>query len=175
MPVLFYRSMSDRDAHAIATYLRSLRPIANKVPEPTYKVPPPQSYGPPITHVPDPDPADRIAVGKYLATIGHCMLCHTPMVNGRLDLEHRLGAGGARISGVFGERITPNITQDRETGIGGWTSGQIKTALTKGLRPDGRLLASPMPWRYLSTMTDEDISAIVAYLQTLTPVQNRIY
>ena len=53
-----------------------------------------------------------------------------------------------------------------------WTGGQIKTALTKGLRPDGRLLASPMPWRYLSTMKDEDISAIVAFLQTLTPVQN---
>jgi len=69
---------------------------------------------------------------------------------------------------VFGERITPNLTQERQTGIGAWTSGQIKTALTTGLRPDGRLLASPMPWRYLSTMKDEDISAIVAFLQTLT-------
>jgi hypothetical protein len=73
---------------------------------------------------------------------------------------------------VFGERITPNLTQERQTGIGAWTSGQIKTALTKGLRPDGHLLASPMPWRYLSTMKDEDISAIVAFLQTADPGAN---
>jgi len=73
---------------------------------------------------------------------------------------------------VFGERITPNLTQERQTGIGAWTSGQIKTALTKGLRPDGRPVASPMPWRYLSTNERWDISAIVAFLQTLTPVQN---
>jgi Cytochrome c len=104
------------------------------------------------------------------------MLCHTPMgANGRPDLEHRLGAGGAKITGVFGERITPNITPDRETGIGAWTDEQIKTALTKGLRPDGRLLASPMPWRYLSTMKDGDINAIVAYLRTLPSMQNRVY
>jgi mono/diheme cytochrome c family protein len=168
MPVPFYRGMSDRDAYAIAAYLQSLAPVRNQVPPSSYRQPTPPGYGGPVGSIPDPDPADKVAYGHYLAQMGHCMLCHTPRdANGRIDAS-RLGAGGVPVgdAGI----ITPNITPDPQFGIGAWTDGQIADALTKGVRPDGSHLAPPMPWPYLATMRQEDIGAITAYLRTLKPI-----
>jgi len=171
MPVAFYRGMSDRDAHAIAVYLRSLQPVKSKVPDSHYSGPVPASYGGPVNGVPDPAPADRVAYGRYLAQIGHCLLCHTPRdANEKPDIVHFAGAGGAIIRGVFGEIVSPNITPDTHTGIGTWSDQQIADALTKGVRPDGSQLASPMPWRYLSTLRQRDVDALVAYLRSLKPI-----
>ena len=171
MPVAFYRTMSDRDAQAIAVYLRSLTPVVSSVPPSQYTRPAPTSYGPPIRAIADPDPNEKIVHGRYLVQIGHCMLCHTPRdATGRPDSEHREGAGGVILHGEFGEIPSPNITQDVTYGIGGWTDAQIKAALSRGERPDGSQLASPMPWRYLATMRDEDLDAIVAYLRQLKPI-----
>jgi mono/diheme cytochrome c family protein len=173
MPIAFYRGTSDRDAHAIAVYLRSLAPVNSEVPPSQYAAPTPSGYGGPVGAIPDPDPADKVGYGHYLVQLGHCLLCHTPRdANERPDLEHRTGAGGAVLRGVFGDIVSPNITPDVKSGIGGWTDRQVKDALTKGKRPDGSLLASPMPWRYLATMRDEDVDAIVAYLHTLRPIAN---
>jgi mono/diheme cytochrome c family protein len=173
MPIAFYRGISDRDALAIAVYLRSLAPVKSAVLPSEYGRPTPGGYGGPVGAIPDPDPADKVGYGRYLVQLGHCMLCHTPRDAGeRPDLEHRMGAGGAVLRSVFGEIVSPNITPDVKFGIGGWTDQQIKNALTKGKRPDGSLLASPMPWRYLATMRDEDIDAIVAFLHTLKPLAN---
>lgn len=173
MPIAFYRGISDRDARAIAVYLQSLAPVKNKVPPSQYNRPTPAGYGGPVGAIPDPDPADKIAYGRYLAQIGHCMECHTPRdAAGRPDAEHRYGAGGLVLRGVFGEIPSQNITPDVQTGIGGWTDQQIKDALTRGVRPDGSQLASPMPWLHLATMRAEDLGALVAYLRTLKPVTN---
>jgi hypothetical protein len=125
--------------------------------------------------VPDPDPTDKVATGAYLVRIGHCMLCHTPLgADGQRDYDHLLGAGGLKMDGVFGPRVTPNITPDRETGIGGWSDADIRFALTRGLTPGGRQLASPMPWRYLSTLRAGDIDAIILYLCTVPPRQHGV-
>jgi mono/diheme cytochrome c family protein len=173
MPVAFYRGMSDRDARAIAVYLRSLTPVRNKVPDSRYNTPTPASYGGPVGAVRDPDRTDKMAYGRYLAELGHCMLCHTPRdAAGRPDLLHRMGAGGVVLTGVFGQIVTPNITPDAKSGIGSWTDQEIKDALTIGTRPDGTLLASPMPWRYLARLSSEDLGALVAYLRSLKPVAN---
>ena len=168
MPVGLYRVLSDRDASAVAAYLKSLPPTVNKVPQASYRSAVPARYGPPLDAVSDPDPADRIAYGAYLVRIGHCMQCHTPLDSqGQRDDGHRLGAGGLRMDGVFGTVITPNITPDVETGIGGWNDTEIRAALTKGLAPGGRTLSSPMPSRYLATMHRDDVDAVIAYLHTL--------
>ena len=175
MPVGLYRGMSDQDAYAVAAYLRTLPPVISKTPDATYHVPVPSSYGPPVGVVPDPDPADKIATGAYLVRIGHCMQCHTPLgANGQRDYDHQLGAGGLRMDGVFGSRITPNITPDHETGIGNWSDAEIKSALTQGVTPDGRRLASPMPWPYLNTLHPADLDAIVAYLRTVPPRRHKV-
>jgi mono/diheme cytochrome c family protein len=175
MPVPFYRSMSDEDAHAIAAYLLSRPAVAHQSPPPQYKIAAPVGYGPPVEGVVAPPHGDLIAYGAYLGSIGHCMLCHTPLgANGQRDYEHRMGAGGMVLDGVFGEIVTPNITPDRETGIGAWSDADISRVLTTGERPDGRRLASPMPIAYLARLTPDDRAALVAWLRALRPVAHKV-
>ena len=73
--------------------------------------------------------------------------------------------------GVF---VGPNLTPDKETGLGAWSDEQIAAALTTGARPDGRILAPIMPWRAFANLTKSDVAAIVAYLRSLPPVQHKV-
>ena len=114
--------------------------------------------------------------GKYLVTIGGCSDCHTPgTFLGKPDMARFLGGSDVGFAipglGVFPGR---NLTPDKETGLGGWTDEQIVTAITSGLRPDGRALAPIMPWQALSQLTAEDKQAIVAYLRSIPPVKNAV-
>jgi mono/diheme cytochrome c family protein len=171
MPVPFYRSMSDEDAHAIAAYILSRPAVSNPSPPPVYKIPAPARYGPPLGHIEAPSRADPVAYGAYLGSMGHCMLCHTPIgASGQRDYEHRMGAGGFVMDGVFGEIVTPNITPDRASGIGTWSEADLTRVLTTGERPDGRHLASPMPIAYLARLTPDDRAALVAWIRSLPPV-----
>jgi mono/diheme cytochrome c family protein len=175
MPVPFYRTMSDQDAHAIAAYLLSRPPLARQSPPSQYKTAAPSGYGPPVGQVAASPRSNPAAYGAYLGSMGHCMLCHTPAgANGQRDYAHRLGAGGMVLDGVFGEIVTPNITPDKDTGIGAWTDADISRALTTGERPDGRRLASPMPVAYLARLTPDDRAALIAWLRSLPPVANKV-
>lgn len=175
MPVPFYRTLSDTDVHAIAIYLRSLPPTANRAPVSTYQIPTPTSYGPLVVSVPDPDRENAVAYGGYLANAGHCMLCHTPNgPNGRRDYEHRLGAGGFSVETANGVRVSANITPDIKTGIGSWSDAQITAALTHGVAADGSPLAPIMPWPYLEDLKPEDVRALVAWLRSLPPIENAV-
>ncbi|MDR3530685.1 MAG: cytochrome c [Rhodopila sp.] len=175
MPVPFYRSISDADAHAIAAYVLSRPPVAGKSPPSQFKFPAPASYGPPVGHVAAPPHENQVAYGAYLGSMGHCMLCHTPVgPDGQRDYAHRLGAGGLVMEGVFNRVVTANITPDKETGIGTWTDADISRALTTGERPDGRRLSSPMPVAYLARLTPEDLAALIAWLRSLPPIANRV-
>jgi mono/diheme cytochrome c family protein len=175
MPVPFYRPMSDQDAHAIAAYLLWRPPIANRSPPSQYQVPVPADYGPPLGSIAAPPTTDPIAYGAYLASMGHCMLCHTPVgPNGQRDYGHRLGAGGLVMDGVFGHIVTPNITPDKQTGLGTWSDSDIARVLTTGERPDGRRLASPMPIAYLARLTPDDRAALIAWLRSLSPIPSKV-
>src|SRR5262249_35404319 len=68
----------------------------------------------------------------------------------------------------------PNITQDKETGIGKWTRGQIRTALLTGKRPNGTPLAEIMPTSFYKILTPNDTKAIVDYLKSLQPISNKV-
>jgi mono/diheme cytochrome c family protein len=114
--------------------------------------------------------------GKYLVTIGGCNDCHTPgSFFGKPDPKRVLGGSevGFEIQnlGVF---YGPNLTPDKETGLGKWTSDQIVTAITTGRRPDGRGLAPIMPWRAFAKLTRPDAQAIAAYLKSLPSVKNQV-
>jgi len=116
------------------------------------------------------------ARGKYLVNLGGCLDCHTPgYFLGKPDMARYLGGSevGFEIPelGVF---YAPNLTPDKETGLGSWTDAQIATALTTGVRPDGRILAPIMPWRAFAGLTKEDVGAMIAFLRTLPPVQNKV-
>jgi hypothetical protein len=68
----------------------------------------------------------------------------------------------------------PNLTADKDTGLGGWTDAQIAIAMTTGKRPDGRELAPIMPFRAFANLTKDDVASIVAFLRTLPPVKNKV-
>lgn len=111
--------------------------------------------------------------GTYLMqSIVACGNCHTPQgPDGPLpgmDL-----AGGLEIKEEAFVAYAPNITQDKETGIGAWTDEQIITAIREGVRPDGSLIGPPMPFGMYRQMADTDVKAIVAYLRTVKPVRNK--
>jgi mono/diheme cytochrome c family protein len=120
--------------------------------------------------------AADVARGKYLVSIAGCNDCHTPgYFFGKADESRYLGGSDVGFEipnlGIF---HGPNLTPDKETGLGGWTDEQIVTAFTTGKRPDGRELAPVMPWRAFANFSKEDVAAIVAFLRTLPPVHNKV-
>lgn len=170
MPIELYRNISDRDVRAIIAYLRAVPAVKHKVGKSVYHIPLPLAYGPPVTHVAEVPRTDKIAYGGYLAgPVGHCVECHTPMLkNGRVDFEHRLGAGGRELPGPNGSIVVSrNLTPNPTKGLGRWTDRQIKTAITKGIRPDGSTLAPLMAFAWYANINDSDLDAIIAYLRSL--------
>lgn len=118
----------------------------------------------------------QVARGKYLATIGDCIDCHTPgYFFSKPDMTRYLGGSDVGFEvGDLGVFVGPNLTLDKETGLGAWTPEQIATALTTGVRPDGRILAPIMPWRALANLTKPDVQALVAYLRSLPSVSHKV-
>jgi hypothetical protein len=117
-----------------------------------------------------------VARGKYLVTFGSCTDCHTPgEFFGKPDRTKFLGGSdvGFAIPGL-GVFVGPNLTPDKQTGLGNWTDEQIVTALTTGKTPEGRTLAPAMPWHAYANLTKSDAMAIVAYLKSLPPVSHQV-
>jgi mono/diheme cytochrome c family protein len=168
MPIDFYSIVTERDMDAIVAYLRTIKPIKNTVPAPVYKMP--QVFHPfpggekPYTEA---DMGNRLKKGFYLATIAHCMECHTPMAKGMRQWDTRLGAGGFDFPGPWGVSTSRNITSSKTKGIGGWTDAEIKRAITAGVSKDGSHLKPPMGFHYYATLTPDDLDAVVAYLRTV--------
>jgi mono/diheme cytochrome c family protein len=173
MPIPVYGKLSDQDATALAAYLLSLPAVRDSLQKSQYKVPLPPNYGPPVTHVDAPSPADKVAYGGYLVTVGHCVLCHTPPGADKpfnMDLAFAGGRPFPTFSGVPAT-TSRNITSDPDHGLGKWSDQDIKNAITKGVRPDGTKLTGPMPFDWYAKMTPTDIDAVVAYLRTVKPVK----
>ena len=168
MPTGFYHIMTDRDLNAVVAYLHTIKPISNKVADPVYKMPQAEHVLPggekPYTEA---MLSDKVKKGFYLATIAHCMECHTPMEKGMRQWGTRLGAGGFDFPGPWGVSTSRNITSSKTKGIGGWTDAEIKRAITTGVSKDGSHLKPPMGFHYYATLTPEDLDAVVAYLRTV--------
>ena len=102
--------------------------------------------------------SDLVNRGAYIARAADCMACHGESY-----------AGGAPIVTPMGEIYSTNITPSKRYGIGNYTKTDLKNALHKGRAPD-RMLYPAMPYPSYSGMTDEDIDALFAYLQTVRAV-----
>lgn len=109
--------------------------------------------------------------GDYLVhAVAHCEECHTPRnALGALD-ESRAFSGN--IGGPDGQNA-PNITSDRETGIGAWSLAEIERLLKTGMTPDEDMVASGMKAvvRGTSRLTDADRHAIAVYLASVPPIR----
>lgn len=119
---------------------------------------------------------DALERGAYLASIMDCGGCHTQgALAGKPEPAMRLGGSdigfGIPEVGVF---YPPNLTPDRDTGLGTWSAEEVLAAIRTGVRPDGRLLAPVMPWPSYAALTDEDGRALVAFLKSLPPVKHAV-
>jgi hypothetical protein len=140
--------------------------------------------------------------GKYLVNFGSCNDCHTPMVMGpngpgpdttRLLSGHPqdmlmppaptlegpwMAAASSTLtawSGPWGVSFTANLTPDKETGLGKWTAEDFIATIRNGRHMGrGRPLLPPMPYQYVSTLTDADLRNVFAYLQSLPAISNRV-
>jgi mono/diheme cytochrome c family protein len=106
--------------------------------------------------------------GRYLATSADCSSCHT------VPGSNQLFGGGRPIETPFGVLAAPNITPDRETGIGAWSDDQFDAAVRGGISRNGARLYPAMPFPYYSRMSREDVKDIRAYLSTVKPVANAV-
>lgn len=145
----------------------------------------------------------KIKRGEYLVTIGSCHDCHTPAVMGpngpEPDMKRALSghpqdvsiAAPARLpepwiggfsptltawSGPWGVSFSANLTPDPETGVlRDFTEQQFMQALRTGRHQgQGRPILPPMPWRFIGEMTDDDLSAVYAYLRQIPAVKNKV-
>jgi mono/diheme cytochrome c family protein len=170
MPYDFYEILTDGDLNSIVAYLRTVKPVKQTYPDPVYRIALPRNIPPgaekPFTEA---DMADKVKKGFYLATIGHCFECHTPMTPKGRDFANRYGAGGFDFPGPWGVSTSRNITSHKEKGIGAWTDDEIKAAITKGVRRDGTRLKPPMGFEFYANLAPADLDALVAYLRTVPP------
>ena len=105
---------------------------------------------------------DAVTRGEYLVHAGGCISCHT--VPGGTKF-----AGGRALGTPFGTFYSPNITPDRETGIGAWSDADFQRALREGIGPNGRHYFPVFPYPSFTGITDDDARAIKAYLFSLAP------
>lgn len=167
MPTGFYDILLPSDLDAIVAYVQSIKPVSNKVPDPIYKMQVKHQIFPGAEKPINPaDLKNKVKYGFYLATIGHCMECHTPRVKGELDFSN-IGAGGQEFPGPWGVVKSRNITSSKTKGIGTWTDADIKRAMTQGIDKDGNKLTGPMGFQYYAHMTDADLDAVIAWLRTV--------
>lgn len=110
---------------------------------------------------------DSIKRGEYVALTSDCVACHQTK-----DRKEDL-SGGFAVETPFGMLYSSNITPDKETGIGNWTEQQFADAVLNGKGPNGPLYPA-MPYTSYVKMADQDIHDLWNYLQTVTPVKNKV-
>lgn len=129
----------------------------------------------PVSAGPLPQSDDPVERGRYLTTIAGCRDCHSPINEDGIPISSQYFAGGRPFDlGPPGVTLSPNLTSDEETGLGAWTDEEIKTALTTGVSPSGYKAIPIMPYPAYSTMAEEDLDAIVAFLRTIEPIENAV-
>lgn len=147
--------------------------------------------------------AAQVARGKYMVTVCGCNDCHTPLKMGdagpepdysRMLSGHpeslvmppapklppgpwAISAAGTLTawSGPWGVSFTANLTPDKETGLGEWSARTFTDTIRTGRHQGrGRAILPPMPIPMYKNLTDEDLNAIFAYLQSIPAVKNKV-
>ena len=155
MPTGFYQIMTERDLDAIVAYLRTLKPVKNKVPDPIYKMPLAQHVFPGAEKpYHGGDLNDKVKHGFYL--VDHRPLHGVPHADGagRQHPWDRIGTGGREFPGPWGVSVSRNITSSKTKGIGDWTDAEIKSAITPASARTAASSSRPMGFHYYAKMTD---------------------
>ncbi len=185
MPYEAYSGMAEEDLKALIAYLRTLKPVRKPTPQLKTWAP---FYRPLTTFVwskvfaktftaPAKAPQSGIERGRYLDEhVSLCGDCHTLRNFMGVPKRTLYLAGAKKGQGPLGVEV-PNITPDKETGIGDWSRNDIATLLLTGATPDGDnvqgLMAEVIAAGF-KDMKKEDALAIADYLKTIRAVKNKI-
>jgi mono/diheme cytochrome c family protein len=187
MPYMMRPMMADEDINDIIIYLRSDDPAVAAADTTIGKThinfigkagirfaskPQPYNKG-----VPGPDENNPVEYGRYLVAVIGCYHCHSKKVLGLnyLDPEKTKGylQGGIKLKDPDGNRLYgPNLTPDKETGIGNFTEQDFKKAVQEGITPSGKKLSPPMG--KFKSLTEKQVHALYTYLMSLKPVHHEV-
>ena len=183
MPYEAYSGMAEEDLRALIAYLRTIKPVRKENPREKFHV---SLFRPLVTPLwlklfgrfstpPSNAPKNGVERGRYLIEhVSLCGDCHTPR-NFLMVPNRSLYLAGNR-KGPFGEEI-PNITPDKETGIGDWSRNDIAELLLTGTKPDldivQGLMAEVNEAGY-KNMKKEDALAIADYLKSIPAIKNKV-
>ncbi|SNT69599.1 cytochrome c [Psychrobacter sp. LV10R520-6] len=182
MPYPSYHGMADADISALFAYFQTVPPV-EEAPEKTTKLPFPLSIRSlmlawNVINVPATENRPGLTQtqqrGEYLVNnLEHCGTCHTPR-NITQGLDKDMYLSGAPL----GKWYVPNITPDKDSGIGRWSEQDIVTYLRTGMLDKRAYAGGPMAeavahsTRYL---TDKDLSAMAAYLKVVPIIKTDDY
>lgn len=184
-PYTVFNGMAAEDLRALVAYLRTIPPVNRPTPPkklallfesvllPTWLAAFAPRETPPATA-----PATGMARGEYLVRVlGHCGECHTPRTLTQATDNSRFLSGNPKGPE---DAAMPNITPDRDTGIGKWSEEEIADFLGSGNKPDGDVAGGLMAEVIEGTsagykdLTKADLLAIARYLKTVPPIKNRV-
>ncbi|BEP94606.1 molybdopterin-dependent oxidoreductase [Acidovorax sp. A79] len=111
--------------------------------------------------------AATIERGRLLAAAGDCVVCHTAPGG-------TPNTGGRGMETPFGTVYTTNLTPDAETGIGRWSFSAFQRAMREGISRDGRHLYPAFPYTSFAKMSDDDLTAVYAYLMAQPAVRAEV-
>ncbi|MBP6823618.1 MAG: cytochrome c [Acidobacteria bacterium] len=119
----------------------------------------------------------RMERGKYLVkNVMGCFYCHSDRDwkgEGAVPIEARKGAGAVFYGGP-GKLFAPNITPDKETGVGNWSDDELARAIREGVSRDGHALFPIMPYMNYRKLPDEDLASLIVYLRSIPAVKNSV-
>lgn len=182
MPYPLFAKMDKEDLYSIIAYIKTLKPISNKVPEKNLKFPVNLIFRTIPSDVSSfgkrPDGTDKIKLGEYNGVA--CKFCHSPSDKGEY-IPGKEFSGGVEFPMPDGTIIrSSNITPDKETGIGNMTRelfmAKFKSCIDdSALDPKSRGFNTPMAWNFIAkSSTDDDLLAIYEYLMSQNPVNNKV-
>ncbi len=173
---VFHDDMSDEDVASVIVYLRSLPAVKNPLPKTQIIFPLNyimRNFPEPLTApVPERTFSSPQQKGEFLTHFIGCPECHTPVDAHHNPLPGMEFSGGQRFQGPWGKVASSNLTPD-PSGIPYYDTALFIRTMRSGY-VGTRQLNSLMPWWIFRNMTDEDLSAIFAYLKTVKPVRHQV-
>ncbi|MGB8646847.1 MAG: c-type cytochrome [Anaerolineae bacterium] len=167
MPSQAFYFLSDEDLGSLIAYLRMLPPVDNVVPPRNLALArfgllngqlsaPAAELIDHSTRPPAPPQGVTADYGNYIVSISNCRACHGPALS-----------GGPILGAPANTPSAPNLTPRGI--VAGWTEADFIATVRTGIDPRGYHLSSAMPYRFYRNMTDDELRAVWAYLQTLFP------
>jgi mono/diheme cytochrome c family protein len=167
-----YRELSDEDLASVVVYLRTLKPVKNKLPKrrlsPEREKSLQGSSRPLTAAVKEQDLSDQISRGRHFIRVADCVGCHTSWYKRNPGFF----GGGNKLDKIYDTSVvfSTNITPDA-TGLKGWSPELFIQVMRTG---KSGVLDPVMPWVVYKNLTDEDLKAIFLALQELPPVNHKV-